>query len=235
MDRNSLPSYTESSAAASIVDTKDFITYVRTHCLSPTSIASPDGKLPAMREAETRSPIARSARSIALAAEGAGGRQRADSPSNQKLSKNLHSPSSLVQPILTPRFAISCTNELLEELGKMMDKDPTLALQTHLAENPTEIEFTKCQSFFHHSLVGIDLMRSLSAVPGSGKLHGRIRPLQAFAEQYDPRSLYASRAVGAGSDQGEQFGDLPLSYVRPSLLLPSLSMTCFIFPRNARS
>ncbi|GAA5941451.1 uncharacterized protein JCM15063_006106 [Sporobolomyces koalae] len=51
--------------------------------------------------------------------------------------------SSLVQPILTPRFAISCSDPLLEGLGQMMDRDPDLPLQTHLAENPSEIEFTK--------------------------------------------------------------------------------------------
>ncbi|GAA6031719.1 hypothetical protein JCM8097_001951 [Rhodosporidiobolus ruineniae] len=52
-------------------------------------------------------------------------------------------PSPLVQPILTPRFAISCSDELLEGLGEMMDRDETLPCQTHLCENPTEIEFTK--------------------------------------------------------------------------------------------
>ncbi|GAA5849056.1 hypothetical protein JCM3766R1_002283 [Sporobolomyces carnicolor] len=51
--------------------------------------------------------------------------------------------SSLVQPILTPRFAISCTDRVLQGLGEMMDRDPDLPLQTHLAENPAEIEFTK--------------------------------------------------------------------------------------------
>ncbi|GAA6059436.1 hypothetical protein JCM10212_005375 [Sporobolomyces blumeae] len=51
--------------------------------------------------------------------------------------------SALVQPCLTPRFAISCTEKCLEGLGKMMDEDPDLPLQTHLAENPAEIEFTK--------------------------------------------------------------------------------------------
>lgn len=53
--------------------------------------------------------------------------------------------SSLVQPILTPRFAIACSDELLTGLGEMMKKDPSLPCQTHLAENPTEIEFTKCE------------------------------------------------------------------------------------------
>ncbi|GAA6009451.1 hypothetical protein JCM11491_003561 [Sporobolomyces phaffii] len=95
MDRNSAPNYEEASAAKSLSDTEEYVSFVREHCSSP---------LP-------------------------------DAP-----NKNL---SSLVQPILTPRFAISCSDELLAGLGKMMDKDPDLPLQTHLAENPDEIAFTK--------------------------------------------------------------------------------------------
>lgn len=49
----------------------------------------------------------------------------------------------LVQPILTPRFAISCTDELLGSLGKLAASDPTLRIQTHISENPSEIEFTR--------------------------------------------------------------------------------------------
>ncbi|KAM0788104.1 hypothetical protein ACM66B_001272 [Microbotryomycetes sp. NB124-2] len=49
----------------------------------------------------------------------------------------------LVQPIVTPRFAIACSDELLEGLGKMLAADATLPCQTHLSENPSEIAFTK--------------------------------------------------------------------------------------------
>ncbi|KAF5386938.1 hypothetical protein D9615_001553 [Tricholomella constricta] len=49
----------------------------------------------------------------------------------------------LVQPILTPRFAISCTPELLTSLGKMASSDPSLHIQTHISENKAEIAFTK--------------------------------------------------------------------------------------------
>ncbi|KAK4701263.1 guanine deaminase, partial [Phenoliferia sp. Uapishka_3] len=51
--------------------------------------------------------------------------------------------TNLVEPILTPRFAISCSDEVLTGLGEMMREDPTLALQTHLAENPSEIAFSR--------------------------------------------------------------------------------------------
>jgi len=49
----------------------------------------------------------------------------------------------LVQPILTPRFAISCTDELLSSLGSLSSSDPTLRIQTHISENPKEIAYTK--------------------------------------------------------------------------------------------
>lgn len=50
-----------------------------------------------------------------------------------------HKP--LVTPIITPRFAISCTSELLTELGKLA-KEYDLPIQSHLCENLNEIDFT---------------------------------------------------------------------------------------------
>ncbi|KAJ3511884.1 hypothetical protein NLJ89_g3848 [Agrocybe chaxingu] len=48
----------------------------------------------------------------------------------------------LVQPIITPRFAISCTDDLLMELGSLVSEDPSLRIQTHISENLSEIDFT---------------------------------------------------------------------------------------------
>lgn len=56
---------------------------------------------------------------------------------------SLPTSSPLVHPILTPRFAISCSNELLSSLGSLASKHPNMAIQTHISENATEIEFTK--------------------------------------------------------------------------------------------
>jgi guanine deaminase len=55
--------------------------------------------------------------------------------------RSLRSP--LVKPILTPRFAISCTDDLLNDLGKMASADPTLHIQTHVAENRSEVAYTR--------------------------------------------------------------------------------------------
>ncbi|KAF9469349.1 Metallo-dependent hydrolase [Collybia nuda] len=56
---------------------------------------------------------------------------------------NSNSSYPLVQPILTPRFAISCTPELLTSLGELAVQDPALHIQTHISENKSEIAYTK--------------------------------------------------------------------------------------------
>ncbi|KAI9158044.1 Guanine deaminase [Paramyrothecium foliicola] len=50
---------------------------------------------------------------------------------------------ALVKPVLTPRFAISCTPELLTGLGDMMRHDESLAMQTHFNEAKQEIDATR--------------------------------------------------------------------------------------------
>ncbi|KAK7054674.1 hypothetical protein VNI00_003137 [Paramarasmius palmivorus] len=49
----------------------------------------------------------------------------------------------LVLPILTPRFAISCTAPLLSGLGDLARSKPSVRIQTHISENKLEIQFTK--------------------------------------------------------------------------------------------
>ena len=46
----------------------------------------------------------------------------------------------LVQPIITPRFAVSCTPALLQGLGDIaVSREPSYAVQTHMSENKLEI------------------------------------------------------------------------------------------------
>lgn len=47
----------------------------------------------------------------------------------------------LVTPIITPRFAISCTSDLLMELGKLAE-EYKIPIQSHLCETPIEITST---------------------------------------------------------------------------------------------
>lgn len=53
---------------------------------------------------------------------------------------NLENP--LVQPIVTPRFALSCSADLLNGLGKLASKY-NLNIQSHISENLNEIEAVK--------------------------------------------------------------------------------------------
>ncbi|KAJ3021346.1 hypothetical protein HKX48_008742 [Thoreauomyces humboldtii] len=52
------------------------------------------------------------------------------------------SAKDLVTPIITPRFAVSCTPELLKGLGELA-KERSLPIQTHCSENKGEIAFVK--------------------------------------------------------------------------------------------
>lgn len=47
-----------------------------------------------------------------------------------------------VKPIITPRFVPSCTNRLMEELGRMAG-EYKLPVQSHLSENLSEIDWVK--------------------------------------------------------------------------------------------
>lgn len=55
--------------------------------------------------------------------------------------KKLDGGRGLVHPIITPRFAITCSRELMKGLGQLA-KDEGLNIQTHLSENPGEVAFT---------------------------------------------------------------------------------------------
>jgi len=48
----------------------------------------------------------------------------------------------LVEPVLTPRFAISCSGHLLSALGDIARTDPSLPIQTHISENRNEVRET---------------------------------------------------------------------------------------------
>lgn len=51
--------------------------------------------------------------------------------------------ASLVTPVLTPRFAISCDEDLLRGLGEIAIQNPHLPIQTHFNEAADEMEFTR--------------------------------------------------------------------------------------------
>ena len=60
----------------------------------------------------------------------------------EDLLKEYASTSSLVKPILTPRFVPSCTSELMSGLG-VLAKKYDVPIQSHLSENKGEVEWVK--------------------------------------------------------------------------------------------
>jgi guanine deaminase len=58
------------------------------------------------------------------------------------VESTLNLGSSLVTPIITPRFAPTCSGELLSGLGKLA-AEKNLPIQSHLSENKDEIEWVK--------------------------------------------------------------------------------------------
>jgi guanine deaminase len=56
--------------------------------------------------------------------------------------------SPYIYPILTPRFAISTSDQLIAFVGQLAASDPSLTIQTHISENPSEVLHTK--TLFSH-------------------------------------------------------------------------------------
>jgi guanine deaminase len=54
-----------------------------------------------------------------------------------------HPAGALVQPVLTPRFAICCSPELLDGLGKIAVSQQDIAIQTHFNEAEQEVKATR--------------------------------------------------------------------------------------------
>ncbi|KAK5557783.1 hypothetical protein LTR46_003961 [Exophiala xenobiotica] len=55
---------------------------------------------------------------------------------------SLDPSGALIKPILTPRFAICCDDELLANLGSLATQNPDLPIQTHFNEAQQEIDAT---------------------------------------------------------------------------------------------
>lgn len=82
-----------------------------------------------------------------------------------------HENNDLVKPIITPRFAPSCTSDLLKGLGELSMRKQ-IPIQTHLAETKREVEWVK--SLFPES-------PNYSSVYKSHQLYGREKSIMAHA------------------------------------------------------
>lgn len=116
----------------------------------------------------------------------------------QELISYIRSLSNpLVQPIITPRFAISCTAELLSKLGTLVTSDTSLAIQTHISENQNEITFTK-------SLFPIETLPTPPPLPGASQ---GVKPAETtYAGVYDAFGLLRENTIlahGVHLEDGE--------------------------------
>ncbi|KAK4187566.1 hypothetical protein QBC35DRAFT_532389 [Podospora australis] len=57
--------------------------------------------------------------------------------------RSIDPEGKLVNPVITPRFAISCTEETLRVLGDLAKQHPDMAIQTHFNEAEQEMSFTQ--------------------------------------------------------------------------------------------
>ncbi len=75
---------------------------------------------------------------------GGEGLEETTEESKRETLRWLDSSSSFthIQPIITPRFTPSCTDELMKWLGEIAE-ERNLPVQSHLSENPREIEWVK--------------------------------------------------------------------------------------------
>ena len=64
---------------------------------------------------------------------------------NQKMQStfsHLSSSNRLVEPVLTPRFTPSCSDELLAGLGELSERE-NLRIQSHLAEARDQVDWVQ--------------------------------------------------------------------------------------------
>jgi guanine deaminase len=66
----------------------------------------------------------------------------ADSKASIDYIRSIDPSGTIVQPIVTPRFAPSCTNDCLSALGDLAQKE-NAHIQTHISENKSEIQLVK--------------------------------------------------------------------------------------------
>jgi guanine deaminase len=69
-----------------------------------------------------------------------------DAEANERLIADWHGRNGRLFVALTPRFALSCTPELMRSLGELRARHPDLYVQTHHAETRREIEAV-CAAF----------------------------------------------------------------------------------------
>lgn len=153
--------------------------------------------------------------------------------------KTIDPDNELIAPILTPRFAPSCTSELLNWLGDLK-KEQHLHCQTHISENKNEVEwvaelFPNSKSYadvyndhgllddktiLAHAIHLSDHEKDLIRGQGAGISHCPISNSAITSGEARIRWLLDSEIpVGLGTDVSGGFSPSILSTARQALLV----------------
>lgn len=152
--------------------------------------------------------------------------------------------SDLVLPTLTPRFAITCTEDLLSKLGEIASEQD-VHVQTHLNENKGEIAFTKelfngkpytqvykdagllrRKSIFAHCVHMPDAELEMLKEAGSGIAHCPTSNLSMFSGcAHIRKALDSGVRVGLGTDVAGGYSPSILTTIRDALSTASAVKT----------
>lgn len=147
----------------------------------------------------------------------------------------------LVKPVLTPRFAICCTVELLKGLGVLAQQHEGIAIQTHFNEAQQEIDATRslfpdfqseCDLYEHFGLLGPQSILAHCTIMtnyekeklqklGCGIAHCPIANMTVGGGfMVAPISDFLRRGikVGLGTDSGGGFSSSMLDSIRQAII-----------------
>jgi len=153
--------------------------------------------------------------------------------------------SPLVKPTITPRFAITCTPELLEGLGDLAERYDC-HVQSHLDENVNEIDFVKKlfpgksytqvykdaglltnKTVMAHCVQITDDELAMLRESGSGIAHCPTSNLSMFSGLAHVRhALDSGVHVGLGTDVAGGYAHSILTTMRDSLSVSSAVASC---------
>ncbi|KKA28461.1 hypothetical protein TD95_002574 [Thielaviopsis punctulata] len=150
--------------------------------------------------------------------------------------------TALVRPVVTPRFAICCTPELLTGLGDLVKQDDTLYMQTHFNEAQQEVDFTthlfpqfngseadlyehynllNSRSILAHCTVMADYEKKRIGELGCGVAHCPISNMTVgggFMVAPVREYLDAGINVGLGTDSGGGWASQMLMVIRQAMI-----------------
>lgn len=152
-----------------------------------------------------------------------------------------HTAGALVQPVLTPKFAICCSPELLSGLGKIAASHWDIAIQTHFNEAEQEIKATRelysqfhseCDLYESFGLLGRRLILAHCTVMdeyetsrlkalGCGVAHCPIANMTVgggFMVALIADFLRNGISVGLGTDSGGGFASGMLDSIRQAII-----------------